>query len=201
MRFIVKGNEPASFTEWKALANENWQPTFDLLANPVKRDLCDALKREQGFICCYCERELSAKDYHIEHLNPQSVHDGDDLDYQNLLCSCLNKTAKGAPLHCGKAKDDNRLPIHPLMENCQQYFIFEGNGKITSDDDQAKETIQLLKLDLGKLNDLRKGVLEPFLEQELSDQDFENFVKGYLEGDDKPAPFASAIEYIFRDFL
>ena len=58
-----------------------------------------------------------------------------------------------------------------------------------------------MKLDLGKLNDLRKGVLEPFLEQELSDQDFENFVKGYLEGDDKPAPFASAIEYIFRDFL
>ena len=92
MIFIKKKNEPQEYTDWKNFENENWIPTFDKLSGSVKKSVYDALLVEQGNICCYCERELHDNDYHIEHLNPQFKHEGDDLDYSNLLCSCLNKT-------------------------------------------------------------------------------------------------------------
>jgi len=32
MKHIVKQGEPQVFTDWKALSNEDWQPTYDDLA-------------------------------------------------------------------------------------------------------------------------------------------------------------------------
>jgi hypothetical protein len=49
MRYINKGEEPESFTTWKALANEDWTPTYDDLRGQEKTDLYNALLREQGF--------------------------------------------------------------------------------------------------------------------------------------------------------
>lgn len=201
MRFIFKGGEPVSFTAWKALANEDWLPSFDNLGNPQKRDVYNALIKEQKGICSYCERELEGKDYHLEHLNPQAAHNGDDLDFNNFLCSCLNKTAKGDPLHCGQEKGDKILPIHPLQSNCQQQFTFTGDGKINGVDDAASQTIRILALDLGKLNDLRENALDPFLDPTLTDQELENFVKKYMEDREKSNPFLSAVEYVFSDYI
>jgi uncharacterized protein (TIGR02646 family) len=201
MRDIVKGDEPESFTAWKALANEDWIPSFDDLSGQKKRDVYAALIKEQREICSYCERELKGKDYHLEHLNPQAAHDGDDLDFNNFLCSCLNKTAKGDPLHCGQEKGNQILPIHPLQSNCQQKFTFTGDGKIKGVDDAASQTIEILALDLGKLNDLRENVLEPFLDPDLTDQEFDDFVKEYIEDRDKSKPFLSAVEFVFRDYI
>jgi uncharacterized protein (TIGR02646 family) len=201
MRFIVKGDEPESFRAWKALENEDWIPSFDYLGNPQKRDVYDALIKEQRGICSYCERELEGKDYHLEHLNPQAAHNGDDLDFNNFLCSCLNKTAKGDPLHCGQEKGDEILPIHPLQSNCQQQFTFTGDGKIKGVDDAASQTIRILALDLGKLNDLRENALDPFLDPTLTDQELENFVKKYMEDREKSNPFLSAVEYVFSDYI
>ncbi|EKO3906854.1 TIGR02646 family protein, partial [Vibrio fluvialis] len=109
MRFINKGVEPPTFTEWKNLANDDWQPSYNELSNPVKQDVYDALLKEQGFLCCYCESDISNGDYHLEHLNPQSADEGDDLSFANFLCSCLKNTSKGDPLHCGKSKEDEIL--------------------------------------------------------------------------------------------
>jgi len=201
MRFIVKRGEPESFIAWKALKNEEWTPSFDDLANPQKRDVSDALIKEQRGICCYCERELGAKDYHLEHLNPQAAHDEDDLDFNNLLCSCLNKTAKGDPLHCGKEKGDKVLPIHPFQTNCQQQFTFTGDGKIKGVNEAANQTIKILALDLGKLNDLRENALEPFLDPDLTVPELDEFVKKYTEDKEKSNPFLSAVEYVFSDYI
>ena len=54
MKFIVKHEEPASFTAWKDLVNEDWQPSYDALRNPEKKAVHQALITEQGGICCYC---------------------------------------------------------------------------------------------------------------------------------------------------
>ena len=86
MKYIVKGEEPESFTEWKALANDDWKPTYDQLSGQVKKDVKNALITEQGSICCYCERKLSYDDSHIEHLNPQCTSTEGQLDFQNMLC-------------------------------------------------------------------------------------------------------------------
>lgn len=68
MKYIQKRQEPASFTEWKSKASEDWQPTWEILRSSEKRDLHDALLREQGYICCYCEMRITQQNSHIEHL-------------------------------------------------------------------------------------------------------------------------------------
>jgi len=201
MRFIVKAGEPESFRVWKALENEDWIPSFDDLSNPEKRDVYAALIKEQKGICSYCERELEGKDYHLEHLNPQAANDGDDLDFNNFLCSCLNKTAKGDPLHCGQEKGNEILPIHPLQPDCQQQFTFTGDGKINGVDEVANNTIEILALDLGKLNDLRENALAPFLDPTLTVQELGDFVKKYMEDREKSNPFLSAVEHVFSDYI
>jgi len=201
MRFIIKRGEPESFKVWKALENKDWQPSYSKLSNPEKRDVYDALLKEQGGICCYCERELKGKDYHLEHLNPQAAHDGDDLDFNNFLCSCLNKTAKGDPLHCGQEKGDEILPVHPHQANCQERFVFTANGKINGVDEAAKQAINILALDLGKLNDHREKVLEPFMDPDLSDQELKEFVQKYIDDKGNLSPFLSAVKCVFNDYI
>jgi hypothetical protein len=36
MKYIKKGSEPKELTEWKGLANDNWQPSYNDLRNPEK---------------------------------------------------------------------------------------------------------------------------------------------------------------------
>ena len=102
MKHIVKGEEPQDLQNWKSSANENWQPTWDGLPGPVKRNLHSALMTEQGFICCYCGKRVSDADSHIEHFKPQVPCEADALAYANLLCSCQRQTERREPLHCGK---------------------------------------------------------------------------------------------------
>jgi hypothetical protein len=60
MKYIKKGPEPKELIEWKGLANENWQPSYNDLRNPEKSLVKTALMVEQGYICCYCEQALTA---------------------------------------------------------------------------------------------------------------------------------------------
>ncbi|MGF1826230.1 TIGR02646 family protein [Vibrio splendidus] len=201
MKFINKGEEPASFATWKALENEEWQPSYSELSNPEKRDVYNALLRDQGFICCYCESEITNGDYHLEHLNPQSAEEGDDLDFNNFLCSCLKNTSKGDPLHCGKEKADEILEVHPLQPNCQDYFTFTADGKIQGENVGAENSIRVLALDLGKLNDLRANALDPFLDPDLSEQELAEFVNKYIEDKEMLSPFISAVKCVFNGYI
>ncbi len=94
MKHIRKGEEPRELAEFKACANNDWQPSFHNLDKETKKAIKSALIAEQGYICCYCEREISDKDSHIEHFKPRSRYSDEALAYNNLLCSCqrnLNK--------------------------------------------------------------------------------------------------------------
>lgn len=205
MKYIVKQGEPDDFLDWKALANENWQPTYDDLSGAPKRAVKKALMTEQGYICCYCERRLTDSDSHIEHFMPQNDPAVDPLDYANMLCSCQNRIKKGEPRHCGNLKDewfDQGLLVSPLTPECESRFSFTGDGGIqpTSEDDvAAATTIEKLGLGIPKLNDLRSKAIEPFLDESLSTDDLKTFVSGYL---DRDAPghfgeFWTTIRYLF----
>lgn len=201
MRYIEKGCEPASFTKWKGLANDNWQPTYGDFRNPEKRDVYEALIREQSGLCCYCESSLETDNYHIEHLNPQAARVGDDVDYENFLCSCLKKTGKGAALHCGQKRGDKVLLVNPTQKDCQSHFIYRGDGKIEGKSEDAKSVVSILGLGIPKLNDLRKGVLEAIDDPDLSLDEFKSFLKNYVEKKDTMAPYVSAVECVYGDFL
>lgn len=202
MRYIQKGPEPGEFANWKAQANEYWKPAYTNLSGKVKSAVYDSLLVEQGHICCYCERELKGGDYHIEHLNPQFLNAGDELNYSNFLCSCLRSTTKGAPLHCGKLKDWRSIPVHPFQADCQSKFEYTAYGEINGVDAFSDKTIEVLGLNIGKLIDMRKNALVAFLTDDIDNDEFSLFVKEYLTPTDgRRNAFSSMIEFLFKDIL
>ena len=209
MRFIKKGPEPPAFTHWKALANEDWQPSYDDLSGDPKKAVKQALIKDQGGICCYCERRLIDNDSHIEHCKPQHLDDVDALDFSNLICSCQQDIKKGEPRHCGNLKGDwfdEQLFISPLTPDCADHFRFSAYGDVKAaqaGNDAANTTIVKLGLDIPKLRALRAKALEPFLDDVLSNDELSNFVNSYLRVDDDSVlpEFVSAVADVFSDWV
>lgn len=205
MKYIVKQEEPAAFTEWKALRNDDWMPTYKKLSGDIKSIVTAALMVEQGYICCYCERRLTDNDAHVEHFRPQHDESVDPLDFSNMLCSCQNQLKKGDPRHCGNLKDhwfDEQLLISPLDPECEGRFSFTGDGYISSaqpTDKAATETVVRLGLDIPKLRSLRKSAIEPFLDDSLNQDDVNRFVSGYLQRHSSGmyGEFWTTIRYLF----
>jgi len=205
MKHIVKDQDAPEFDEWKASANDDWQPTYEDLSGTTKKEVKDSLVKEQGYICCYCERRLTDDDSHIEHFKPQSAEDVDPLDYANMLCSCQNRLEQREPRHCGNLKGDwfdNRLLVSPLDLDCEGHFAYTADGKIqpaTKSDDAARMTIVKLGLNINKLCALRKKAIEPFLDENLSEQEFSRFVSGYLRKNtgEMFGEFWTTIDHIF----
>lgn len=209
MKHITKYQEPEALIQWKEKANESWQPTYDGMPGEVKQTVKESLRSEQGNLCCYCERELSDNDSHIEHFMPQSAPVVDPLDYFNLLCSCQKQIEKGEPRHCGTLKEgwyDPILLISPLAPDCEEHFAFTGNGFIKPsghNEAAASETIKKLGLGIPKLNDLRAKVIEPFLDDGLSGDEMADFVSGYLRRDTAGhfGAFWTTIHYLFGEYV
>jgi len=207
MKHIIKGDEPTKFSEWKAMANKDWQPTYENMGGDIKGAVKSALINEQGDICCYCERRLTSNDSHIEHFRPQSDTEVDPLDFGNLLCSCQVQIKKGAPRHCGNLKGDWFVPellISPFDSQCENCFAYEGDGVIKASEEHdiaAATTIDKLGLDIPKLNDMRAKAIEPFLDEDLSEEEVKSFVAGYLAKDTSGRinEFWTTIRYLFGD--
>ena len=208
MKHIVKQQEPQPFLEWKAMASEHWQPTYDELRGAIKQSVKQALMAEQGYLCCYCERRLLDHDSHIEHFRPQNDPQVDPLDYANLLCSCQNKIKKGEPRHCGNLKNgwfDEQLLISPFSADCAERFAYTGDGKIrpaNPADASAVETIKRLGLATPKINAQRAKAIEPFLEVGLSEVEMKQFVSAYLQKDElgRFGEFCTGIHYLFKGY-
>lgn len=201
MRHIAKGQEPQELSIWK---RKNSDKTYKDLEDNAKSATKRALMKEQGFICCYCERELRENDSHIEHIEPQKLAPQKDLDFDNMLCSCQ---AEGEPLHCGHAKGnwfDKNMFISPLADDCGECFAFDHSGAInpkSETDTAAHKTIEILKLNIAKLKNMRKNAIVPFLCSSISGEDFKKFVDGYLlpSSDGTLNPFWSAVKSIFQE--
>jgi len=169
MKHITKNNEPCDLRDFKAKANDNWQPSFDGMSGNLKRTLHNVLLSEQGWICCYCNRRVDGSSSHIEHLRPRSKFPQDELRYENLLASCQREEQPGDPLQCGKLKGDwfdEALFISPLHPDCESRFRFTADGSIYPahvSDAAARETQRRLGLDIPKLRRLREGAIDAIL--------------------------------------
>ena len=176
MKRVIKGTEPASFTTWKATANDDWSPTYSNLQNPQKRDLHTSLLQEQGYFCCYCGREIDAANSHIEHFKPQEQYEELALEYQNLHASCLRETKPGNPLHCGHRKGnwfDDAQHISPMDEQCELRFRYLRTGEIqptVSTDLPATKMIEVLALDIAYLNNRRQNTIRLLFDDEFITQ-------------------------------
>ena len=97
---------------------------------------------------------------------------------------------------------DAELLISPFNPDCENRFKFTGDGGISSKDENdhvADETIRRLGLGLPKRNAMRASAIEPFIDEELTDEDMILLVAGYLEIDDQGmfGAFWTTIRYLF----
>ncbi len=216
MKYIKKGEEPESFKAWKALAKTTPNWGYSYLQNPEKRELHDALLREQGYICCYCGMRITRESSHIEHLKPQSTPDPDlSVEYTNLLASCQREREPRKPIHCGVAKDnwyDENLIVSPLKQNCIDFFIYTDDGQILDTDIPEKKaaataTIDRLCLNIPKLIAMREEVIKNLLADididELTDEERQKLVQGFEQPDAKGQyqEFCGAIAYILKQYF
>lgn len=193
MRQIKKNAEPKHFTDWKnAFLHENARkPRYeDLHKNEEYMRLKRELLKEQGYICCYCERKIGAnqwlKDCEIEHFMPRNpdtklLTDAEcrkcreaQLVYDNLFVSCEGERAYSAD-HCNHKKEnwfDFSACVSPATEEISGMFGFRSNGKMISLGNQYKADIMIRQLNLNSyiLTAQRKAAYEAVLNQEFNDE-------------------------------
>ena len=162
---IFKKNEPDEFTEWKQKYPEATFRGKSSLSGKDKKVVQNALILEQGYVCCYCGIRISSiADGAIEHIIPISEDGRKQLDYNNMGLSCL--AAVGRPKshyqHCDAFKGDKLLPITPYEDGCNDHFWFTEEGQIacSSDDTEGIETIKVLNLNAGRLQNMRRETLK-----------------------------------------
>jgi uncharacterized protein (TIGR02646 family) len=211
MKYFEKEREPQQFTDWK-LNDKMYQrgnPKWNRLPGSIKEILRECICKEQGYICCYCERKLKPGDLHLEHFEPRKHYPLRQLEYDNIYCSCQLEIGEGAPRHCGNSKGswfNKELLVSPLDSTCESKFKYTHDGQILpvcENDNQSVETINRLQLNIDKLQNLRKAAIEPFLDEELSQEDLELFVQEYLVEKDNNGghynEFYTTIKYLFGD--
>lgn len=208
MRLINKGVEPVSLTRLKVI-----QPNFkyqDLIGpyNIIRVDIRKSCIIEQFSLCAYCCDRITSNSSHNEHIIPQSDPIGANLslDYTNIIASCESKN------HCGHFKKNNIIPLTPLMNTCESDILFQLNGKMTSRNPNAQQTIAILNLRNAALSEKRRKVIDLILfeyvddlsEMVLEDAEFLELMIDELKNpnvDGKLEAFAPVIINVLRQFI
>ncbi len=213
MKYIRKTNEPEVLANFKAQANEDWQPSYELLRGKDKQQFHHHLISEQGHICCYCGERIVSSDSHIEHFQPQTDYPHLELDYFNLLASCQQKIQPKEPRHCGMGKGDwfhSELLVSPLIADCEDFFEYAADGQILPSRELEKvavatETIERLSLNINKLKALRTGLIDSIyndseLELPLSADEIDKLIHYYSRTDEdgKYQPYCQVFLYLLE---
>lgn len=212
MKYIEKGREPSELSDWRASKDKHRRKPWKKIPKAIKRVVRLALRREQGYIWCYCGCLVSdEEDSHVEHLIPKDkcreLLPNGEQDYANLLISRQRDPAR-SDAHCGFSKGDwydEDLMVSPLDPNCEHRFSFPADSSISpaSEDDRgAKETISKLRLDCSNLRDQRSEAMNAIFcdDIELSDSDIEALVSRFQQKDDQGRfePFCIPLIHVLR---
>ena len=164
MRAITKGPKPVSLTAHRRT------PHGDYDNYQAKDDLRHALVTEQRGLCCYCMGRIRPErtSMKIEHWRSQARYSGEQLNYRNLLGSCLGEEKKPVHLqHCDTRKEDSDLKWSPAdpAHRIETHIRYEPNGSIHADEvDFDGQLNDVLNLNLPKLKNNRKSLLDAVLD-------------------------------------
>ncbi len=173
MRAIVKGAEPKSLAEYRALQPRTLEKkVYDKFGK--KDELRVSLVTEQRGICCYCMQRIrpNQTSMKIEHWHAQNKHQQEQLTYGNMLGSC--KGGEGSPpkeQHCDTRrgyKDKKRGPKDlkwnpaDLAHRIETRIRYDPDGAIRSDDLEFNEQLgeEALNLNLPLLKRQRREALD-----------------------------------------
>lgn len=166
-KVLLKPNRKAALEE---LANgEKINPQrYSKLYGPmsVRRQL----KKDQKFLCAYCEKKLLDQKSDVEHYRPKSIYYNLSFEWDNLLLSCgMCNSCKGNqfPLKGGALPNplntkEEPLLLNPYRDDPEQYFgynmgeIFALDTLSNTDYEKAEKTIDTVKLNRPDLKTKRK---------------------------------------------
>lgn len=160
MRNIQKQSEPQSLTQHRCQSNADYDNYAD------KDDLRRSLVAEQKGICCYCMQRIrpTSQEMKIEHCLCQDNYPDKQLDYKNLLGSCLGNQGKPPRnQHCDTKKGNSNISFNPSnpLDDIESKIRYLGDGTIKSEDPQINREINdILNLNQSLLKNNRKAVLD-----------------------------------------
>lgn len=120
------------------------------------------LFQDQGYVCCYCNRSIPARNVPTEHVQPKSVHRELVGEYKNLLVACNGGShvpshlRQTYPLHCDQAKREQEIPISPLTNRCEYLFKYDPISGLIGGDPDVMRTVTILNLNHSVLKKERK---------------------------------------------
>lgn len=211
MIVVRKGAEPMGLKELREdsmLRGLTPKEAFKMLRNPLKAQVAESLKRDQGQLCVYCMSRIPRDDKEpgipgttIEHFIPVEPADGRDvgqgLDYQNLFAVChgnMKRHIRGArrtrstdDLTCDKHRKNSEFrKINPCREETLQSIFYTLDGEIGSDDKDVQfDLVNTLNLNCASapLVSERKAVLDALIDYlgKLEENQIHNYCADLLE--------------------
>ena len=112
-----KGIQPVELTALQSTPGSTWGS----VGHDIKAAVRQALVRDQGALCAYCERRITGEDdergrprMKVEHWRAQSSS-AEGLRWRNLLGVCLGGTnVPRGELHCDSSRGNAPLFLHPV---------------------------------------------------------------------------------------
>ncbi len=177
----IENGEPQFFKEYKRKHNpKNYEDGCNdyELKEQIRADLLYKQRRQ----CAYCESfiDKDKNNFHIEHIRPRDKYHELECEYTNLVLSCNHDDSCGS---YKKGKDWLDIYIHPVLDNPEECFSYNEDGKIVPVDKNASETIGYLNLNSNKLVRTRRTIFLQLYNMDdignLRDYfpEFENLVK------------------------
>lgn len=165
MRRITKTSPPEEFLEYLKTPGV----CYEGLSGQPKQALRQRLLEDQGYICCYCGKQIHNDEHtKIEHIKCQKNYGHLELCFSNMLASCdggeLDRANGMRPkhqLHCDAKKGNQDIPLSPL-DNIDGLFSFFDDGTIKGKGPLGRELVQKLGLDARFLNTQRKNAIENY---------------------------------------
>ncbi|OPA89514.1 hypothetical protein BFW86_13595 [Pseudomonas fluorescens] len=177
MRFIKKGGEPRALIEWR---RENRATPHNLFYGKGSSFPSDAVRqallKEQFHLCAYtmrrlptlaeCQAEGQGTQFscHIEHVRAQKHHKADSIAYNNLVACYPSSQTKVACGYGAVEKDDYDVAhepfVSPLIANVERQFRYSSDGYVEGLTDEAKATVEVLKLNHPTLVNDRAAVIK-----------------------------------------
>ncbi|MGF6098260.1 TIGR02646 family protein [Pseudomonas sp. 18175] len=205
MRKIVKGDEPATLTQWK---RAHPRGRYSDLSAEERTSIRHACIEEQHGLCAYCCHAITLDSAHNEHVEARDTASNRSLDFSNIVASC-NRSKQ-----CGKAHGHQVLPLTSLMHECETELKFYLSGRVEGLSPRAVTSIQVLNLGDCRENNralfgARKSILDALLydsgmdgdDLEVADIDLLTALKEELEQPDthnRLKPFAPVLVNVIR---
>ncbi len=166
-----KGPQPKVLIGWQATPNADWES----LPAEDKNEVREAILRDQGHLCAYCQRRIPVAGGHptmkVEHWRAQSSGE-DDLRWTNLLGVCpgderLETGAHHGEQHCDTSRGDQALFLHPVEgqgPSPRDHLRYLANGgvapKETTRQRSVSADIEALNLNAARLRRGRLAVYD-----------------------------------------